>query len=63
MSAVRGEPTQYRVLRAFKGAQGECKPGDAISTEGWPWGRAALMAEQRMIEPIAPKAPARGRAS
>lgn len=41
---------RFRVIKAFPGADGKIwMPGDIVTSEGWPFGREALLIDQRYI--------------
>lgn len=44
---------RYRVIKAFPGEDGKIwMPGDIVTSEGWPFGREALLIDQRYIVAI-----------
>lgn len=48
-----GVPAQYRVLKAITLEDGRtAMPGDTVTDEGWPYGRGALLVDQRYLLPL-----------
>lgn len=44
---------RYRVIKAFTGDDGRVlMPGEIVTSEGWPFGREALLIDQRYIVAI-----------